>query len=106
MLLRLLLTIAAAALVGAAIVAIAYTVYYKITTGNLPGIIRDALSSSEEQKAKELLAKILEAKVDRVEGNTISISILEEADNAPVQITITGTEVDSQIYEGMRLTSI
>lgn len=105
MLFRLLMTAVGAALVGAAIVAIAYTVYCKITTGNLPGIIRDALSSSEEQRAKEMLAQVLQATIDRVEGNTISLSVLEEADKEPVQITITGTEVDSTIYEGMTLTA-
>ncbi len=104
MLFRLLLTVAGAALIGAAIVAIAYTVYCKITKGNLPEIIRDALRSSEEQKAKEMLAKVLQAKVGSIEGNTISISLLEE-ESESVQITITGTEIDSNIYEGMTLTA-
>lgn len=105
MLFRLLLTAAGAVLVGAAIVAIAYTVYCKITKGNLPGIVRDALRSSEEQKAKELLAGILNGRVDKIEGNAISISILEEAGNAAVQVTITGTDVDTQVYEGMAFTA-
>lgn len=105
MLFRLLVTAVGAALLGAAIVAIAYTVYCKITTGNLPEIIRDALGSSEEERAKELLSQVLQAKVDKVEGNTISLSVLEAVDKEPVQITITGTEVDSEIYEGMTLTA-
>ena len=103
MLFRLLLTAAGAILFGAAIVAIAYTVYCKITKGNLPRIIRDALSSSQEEKAKELLAKVLEAKVDSIDGNTISISMLE-GESESAKLTITGTEIDESIYEGMTMT--
>lgn len=102
--LRLLLTVAGAVLIGAAVVAIAYTVYCKITQGNLPSIIRDALESSEEQKAKELLADVLQTRVDKIEGNTISISVLEAEDQEAITLTIVGTEVDADIYEGMTLT--
>ena len=105
MMFRFLLTVAGAFLIGAAVVAISYTVYCKITSGNLPAIIRNALRSSEEQKVKELLAQAIQARVDRVDGNTITISILEEADNAAAQLTITGTEVDTHIREGMKLTA-
>lgn len=103
--LRLLLTVAGAVLIGAAVVAIAYTVYCKITSGNLPSIIRDAMESSEEEKAKELLADVLQARIDKIEGNTISISVLEAEDQEAITLTIVGTEVDADICEGMTLTA-
>lgn len=90
-------------LFGAAIVAIVYAVSYKITLGNLAQIVREALGSSKEERAKELLSKYLEATVDNIEGHTISLSLLESLDKEPVKLTITGTEVDAGFTEGMKI---
>lgn len=98
----------AAMFVGAAVVTIVYAVSHKITRANLPGIIRDALKNSRDKRAREFLSTCLNAgdvkgKVTNINGNTVSISMLEEINNNTLKLKITGNEIDPSLRNGMEL---
>ncbi|MBR5565270.1 MAG: hypothetical protein IKW08_03790 [Roseburia sp.] len=91
------------ALIGAGVVLVAYTVCQCITRSNLPGLIQDALRNSKEEKAKRLLAKAIEARIKSVQGNTVTIEMLEKAGSTSVEVELTGNGVDSSVKQGMKL---
>lgn len=103
-LIRWLIQLVAALFVGAAIGAIAYTAYAKITASNLAQNVRSAIQNAKSSAVKKLLGRSLKIMVKDKSINSISISVLE-ADMKPVddvQIEINSREgVDASVYKGM-----
>lgn len=85
-----LLILGAGLLLGAVvIITIAETVSEFITKYNLPKLVRRALENSTEAKAKELLSGALEGKIHELDGNTISISLLDQNGTEALQVRLT-----------------
>lgn len=98
------------AAVGATIAMVTYVVTEKITRWNLARLAQEAVRQEREQAAREAIAKAINSsmKVKRVDGNTVVLSVSEferEVEQEVGEIRITGTGVDANIYEGMKVYS-
>lgn len=90
--------------VGAAIVSVIYVVKKRVSLRELPEIIRNALRSSNEEKAREMIAKALEATITSTDVNTINIDVLA-ASGEQAKVTIKCDSVDEAIKAGMKVSA-
>ncbi len=95
-----------AALFGAATAYIVYKIAEKITSSNLPDIIRRAIRASNEKKMKQHLGKMIKAHIDRADNGVVVVSISDLDDDGKdadkIQIE-SSAGIDSSIRQGMTL---
>lgn len=93
--------------IGAAVVAIVYTVQERITRWNIERLAKEAVQQERNEKARKAIADALnDLTVKKKEGNTVVLSasqFIDAVEQETAEIKITGTEVDSSIYEGMKV---
>lgn len=90
-------------LLGVGILTIVYTVSEKISIASIPRILRAALRTSSDEKAKKLLGSFFKTHIKEIEENTITFEQFIEGTDEKVSVRITGTGVDSGIRKGMEL---
>lgn len=92
--------------VGAAIGALTYKVYEKITLSNLPQMIRNALQNSQKDAVKKLLGKRLTAVVKGKDVNVVKLDVFAEGSSEKVDLTLEGSGVSDNIRSGMKISVI